>query len=406
MTGERANRAIRAIGLAAAFAGLALFAWLSVQVYRAQADPENFEAWRGEYAWIVGPTSKSLNRVANDRIARGLETLNDLSLPAAERLSRYRAQLAAADKLLVRSLRANPAQALALSQLAAIRWETEVPADEAAQAKYLDMIAVASKMAPRVPDVQARLGELLLKMGRQDAALTYLRRTIDLDPGQASKVVGFLRDQLLTAPEIAAALPKVPAVLAALAGPYFAEGRGKEYLDLAEGAVTEGAPDLLETWAWACMSAGEPARLAARLEKVGALRDPPLEARRLRLRSAARLALGDRERACDDARAARSLQPKDPGVAQHLGNVMLQAGRPDEAVKAFRNALSLVSRGSGDKGWRAGLYSAIGGAEEARGKPDVAYDAYRKAVDLDPGQEGARRRLAEMEKAAGIPPRQ
>jgi Tfp pilus assembly protein PilF len=84
---------------------------------------------------------------------------------------------------------------------------------------------------------------------------------------------------------------------------------------------------------------------------------------------------------------------------------MLQAGRPDEAVKSFRDALSLVSRGSGDKGWRAGLYSAIGGAEEARGKPDVAYDAYRKAVDLDPGQERARQRLAEMEKAAGIPPR-
>lgn len=398
----RARRVLKAAAFGAGVAALALFAWLSVEVYRAQADPETFEAWQGRFAWIVGPTSKSLDRAADEHLASGLRELNDASKPPAERLTRYREHLAAADRLLVRSLRANPAQARALARLAAIRWETEVAVGEAAQAKYLDMIETASKMAPRVPDVQVRLGELLLRMGRQDDGIRYFERTLALDPRSAGRIVALLRDQMLPAGEIAAALPRIPEVLTALARPFFEDDKGKEYLDLAEGAVGGGGPELLEAWANGCLRAGEPARLKDRLEKLGRFPDAAMEARRLRLRSSARLALGDRDGACEDAGAARQLLPEDPGIATHLGQLSLQAGKPDEAVRAFRDALSLVSRGSGDRGWRAGLYAQIGAAEEARGKPDLAYDAYSKAVDLDPSQEFPRRRLAEMKKAAGL----
>ncbi len=398
----RARGILGTAALGAAFAGLALFAWLSVQVYRAQADPERFEAWHGRWAWIVGPASKSLNRAADRHLASGLEELNNTANPPELRLSRYRAHLAAADRLFVRSLRANPAQARVLAQLAAIRWETEVPTTDAARAKYLEMIETASRMAPRVPDVQARLGELLLKMGRQDEAIRYLRRAIELDPQSAGRVVALLHEQLLPAAEIAAALPRVPTVLAALAGPYFDDGQGAAYLDLAAEALSSGDPGLLEAWAGACLRAGEPARLRDRLDRLGKLQGAALESRRLRLRSTARAALGDREGACEDARAARALAPGDPGVATHLGQTALQAGHPDEAVRAFRDALSLVSRGSGDRGWRASLYAQVGAAEEALGKPDLAYDAYRQAVALDPAQETARRRLSEMKKAAGL----
>ena len=34
---------------------LALFGWLSIQVYRSKTDPESFQAWDGPYAWIVDP---------------------------------------------------------------------------------------------------------------------------------------------------------------------------------------------------------------------------------------------------------------------------------------------------------------------------------------------------------------
>ncbi len=394
--------ALRATAAGAASVALVLFAWLSVEVYRAQADPERFEAWGGRWAWIVGPGSKSLNRAAGEHLARGLEELNDTSKPAALRLARYREHLAAADRLFVRSLRANPAQARVLAQLAAIRWETEVPATDAARAKYLDMIETASRMAPRVPDVQVRLGELLLKMGRQDEAIRYLVRAIELDPQSAGRVVALLHDQLLPAADIAAALPRVPKVLAALAGPFADDGGDAAYLDLADGALASGDPELLEAWAGACLRARDPARLRERMDRIGKLRDPALESRRLRLRSSARLALGDRDGAFEDARAARTLSPSDPGIAIHLGQTALGAGRPEEAVRAFRDALSLVSRGSGDRAWRASLYAQIGAAEEAGGKPDLAYDAYRQAATLDPAQETARRRLSEMKKAAGL----
>ena len=70
----------------------------------------------------------------------------------------------------MRSLRAQPAQAGALSKLAAVRWELEPPTTEEETAVFLEMIEVASRMAPRVPRVQLRLGELLLKMGRSVGA--------------------------------------------------------------------------------------------------------------------------------------------------------------------------------------------------------------------------------------------
>jgi tetratricopeptide (TPR) repeat protein len=227
-------------------------------------------------------------------------------------------------------------------------------------------------------------------------------RTIELDPPSAGRVVALLHGQMLSPPEIAAALPRVPTVLAALVAPYFEDGMGKEYLDLTENAALGAGPDLLEAWGAACLRAGEPARLRDRMDRIGRLEDTAMEARRLRLRSSARLALGDRDGACEDAGAARGLLPDDPGIAAHLGQVSLQAGRAGEAARAFKDALALVSRGSGDRGWRAALYAEIGAAEEALGRPDLAYDAYRNAVELDRSQELPRRRLAEMKKAAGI----
>ena len=44
------------------------------------------------------------------------------------------------------------------------------------------MIALASEMAPTVPSVQIKLGELLLKMGRRIEAQEYLHRAVELEP--------------------------------------------------------------------------------------------------------------------------------------------------------------------------------------------------------------------------------
>jgi len=111
----------RAAWFLIALAGLVLFGWLSVQVYRSQIDPEGFPAGDGAYAWIVGPPPDALREAAERHARLALERLNDRSLPPEQRLASYREELGKAEKLLVRSLRAQPAQARVLAQLAAVR---------------------------------------------------------------------------------------------------------------------------------------------------------------------------------------------------------------------------------------------------------------------------------------------
>ena len=392
----------RAASASAALAAIALFAWASVQVHRARVAPEEI-AHPGPLGRILGPAARPLDQAAEGRIESALLALEDDSRPPAERFAAYRRDLAAAERLLLRSLAANPAQARALARLAAIRFELRPPADEEGVARLLDTIAAASRMAPRVPDVQLRLGELLLRMGRDDDAVPYLARAIELDPSSARRAVGFLRERLWRAAAITEALPRAPAVVAALGEAYVQEGTGREWLALAEPAIPAGGRELLSAYGSVAIRSGEAARLEARLSGIGKLPDPSLEAERLRQISAARLETGNAAGALAAASEAAAILPDDAGLAEHAGRVALRAGRAPEAARAFRDALAVLSRTSGSPRSRARLYAAIGSAEEARGRPDLAFDAYRMAVGLDPAAEPAARRLREMGRAAGLP---
>ncbi len=386
---------------AAALLGIALFAWISIEVYRARVAPEEFEP-RGPLGRLAGPASRPLREAADRRIEAALRALDDGSLPPAARFHAYRRELAAAERLLLRSLGANPAQARTLARLAAIRWEIDPPADAEGVSRLLETIAAASRMAPRVPEVQMRLGELLLRMGRDDDAAPYLRRAVDLDPSSARQAVGLLRAQTWKAVAIAEALPRSPAVVSALGDAYFQDGAGREWLALAEPSIREGGGELLAAYGSVSLRLGEAAGLEARLSRIGRLPDPSVEAERLRQISAARLETGNPEGALDAASQAAALRPEDAGLAEHRGRVALRAGKPPEAVRGFRDALAILSRTPGTDRARARLYAAIGAAEEARGRPDLAFDAYRMAIGLDPAAEPAARRLREMGRAAGL----
>jgi len=128
------------------------FAWLSIQVYLSKADPESFAARSGSYAWIVGPPSEELNEAARLYLENGLRDLSDGSREAADRIESYRESLAAADGLLVRSLRAQPAQAWALAKIAAIRWELDPPVTAESRVGHMETIRLASRMAPTDPE--------------------------------------------------------------------------------------------------------------------------------------------------------------------------------------------------------------------------------------------------------------
>ena len=66
------------------------------------------------------------------------------------------------------------------------------------------------------------------------------------------------------------------------------------------------------------------------------------------------------------------------------------------------HGLSTVVRGSGNPRTRARLYRKIGQAWEAARDFDRAYDSYLAALELDPGESHARRRIDEMQGAAGL----
>lgn len=388
--------------LVAGLAGLVVYAWLAVQVYLAQRDPEAFlKTWTGTYSWILGPPPSALNRAAEERIREGLDALNDGAKAPQERLETYRAQLRRAEALLVRSLRANAAQAGALSHLAAIRWELEAPQTEEAIQRHLDMIAVASKMAPSVPLVQMRLGELLLKMGRPENALEYLRRAVELDGNFAARVVTALRESLFAPEEMLEALPRSTAALAALQQPFVEDGRAEAYLAAIDSALPGDGGRLLVAYGNACTALGDGDRLLGRMDALGTQRDSRTEAERLTQRSRALVTMKRWDEALEAARAARRAQPGEAWRARWLAQVALGAGRGDESVAAAEAALSILARGGAGPAARAGLYDLIGQAEEKRGRPDRAFDAYKRAVALDDKLSHAAERLRAMRAAAG-----
>lgn len=399
----RAARRFRAALVPVAALGLALFVWLSIQVYRSKTDPEGYRAWDGPHAWIIGPPATELADAADVHIRDGLEILNDTSRAPSERIQLYKEKLKRAEALLIRSLRAQPAQAPALAALAAVRWELDPPLTPAAVEAHLELIELASAMAPTYPEVQKRLGELLLNMGRRVEALEYLSRAVALDPGLSREVILVLRENLFSAEEMFEALPRRVEVLVQLDAAYREESKQIEYLALLESALGRGIdPSLLRRYGRTCMHLGDPARLLGFLDGLGALTDVAAEGERLGQRSRALAALGRAGDALADARRARELQPALFPRAEQLGDVALTSGDAVLALSAYRDALGIVSKTSAGKLQRSRLYRKIGVAEEQRGRTDLAYDAYRRALELNPEETKAAERVAEMQRAAGF----
>lgn len=396
----------RAAWFLAALVALAAFAWLGVQVYVSRAAPERFRAWNGRFAWIVGPPPEALEKAAEEHVRLGLERLNDRSLPAGERVGAYREELRKAEALLVRSLRAQPAQARALAQLAAVRWELQPPLDEEGVRSHLAMIELASAMAPTAPGIQARLGELLLKMGRRDEAVDYLARAVKLNAEFVPQVVSVMRDNLFDADEILSALPSSADLLAGLLRPFLEDGGEARYRDAIEDLLaaepSRSTVRLLQSYGTVCLALDQPARLRGRLEELGPLEDADAEAARWGQMAKASLALGEPQRAIDEARSGFRVAPDSPVPAEDLGDVALRAGDAALAIEAYRDALRRMAQNAADPSARAGIYDKVGRAEEQLGRPDRAYDDYRRALRLDPAQQHARKRIEEMEAAAGL----
>jgi len=97
----------------------------------------------------------------------------------------------------------------------------------------------------------------------------------------------------------------------------------------------------------------------------------------LRERERALAAANRHEEALAVVKMARSLAPGDLGLLEDFGDLLLDDGKPEDALRAFGEALRLDPRS----------YNALWGrgrALEALGKGDDALAAYRTAVDANP----------------------
>lgn len=101
------------------------------------------------------------------------------------------------------------------------------------------------------------------------------------------------------------------------------------------------------------------------------------------------LEAGDAEEALRRYRAAARDHSGAPEVAHDRGIAHLAAGQPEEALSAFAEALAL--RGAGAAA--AADHAGIGTALASLGRVDEAKAEFRRALELDPDQETARRNL-------------
>jgi tetratricopeptide (TPR) repeat protein len=381
----------RGIALAAWTAACGTAAWLALTAHRADLDVERALADGRR------PTAAALSQAAARRAAAAVEALADLGADPSERLWRYREQLEASARLLVAGLSSRPTDAFAWVRLAAVDSEL----DHGDGARLSALMSGAEALVPHRADLQQALGELALDLGRTHDGLAHLRRAVALDASTGRTTIEALSRRGFSPAEVAGVVPREPRHLVALAAIYQGERQEPAYIELVEPVLLrERDVPLLAVWSNAHRRIGEWRRLERALDALADDAVGPFAIQVRLERSRARLALGRAAGALEDATAAWTAEPSSTVAAELVGVAALAAGEPARALEGFQAALRSGARGSADARTRARLYRGVGQAEEARARIDLAYEAYRRALELDPAEPLARARLLEIERRA------
>ena len=154
---------------------------------------------------------------------------------------------------------------------------------------------------------------------------------------------------------------------------------------------------LLETYGNLALSLGEADRLRAKLSDLGILADDHAEAeRQLQLGRAAALEK-DLLAAYRLGSGAVSLWPADPRYAEFAAATAMESRRLSEAETMLRDGLSRLAGLEGVGRWRARFLRGLGELNELEGKGDEALVLYRRALEQDPWEPVARRKVAQIE---------
>lgn len=370
---------------------LLMHGYVSFGVWRVARDPGTDRGWVQARPEVIAP-------LVDAALRRGLEGLSDTELAPGARFATYQGELRNGREWLIRSLDANPVQPRALATLATVEYELD-PAGATALDETQRLMGIAATLAPQEPRVQAQLGELLLRVGRGDEGLRYLARSVTLDGSLADRTVQLATAYGLSADAIYAALPRNARTLTAM-GHALLPADPQGYVDLVEEALDGGSlvptRQLLSGYGAAALQLGQATRLADRMESIGPLEDPEVEAERSVQLGRCALALGRPGEAFDRVAEGLGLHPEAYYYATLLGDVAVAAGRPEDAIQAYRKGLSVLARGSGQPAPRAHLYRRLGEVYDGLGQTDLAFDQYRRALDLRPDEPHALRRMEQM----------
>jgi tetratricopeptide (TPR) repeat protein len=351
------------------------------------------------------PGGRTDRTLAVETLKRALGTLDDDALESTTRIGMYRDGLERTEALLRRVLLGNPTDTAGIERLAMVRWELGVLAGTPDEDAVSAMIAIAAVRAPRIPDIQVDLGTLLYKMGRLNEATPFMTRAVELSPTMTNRVVAVMQAAGVPPDAIVMTLPPVPEVLIAVKGLFLAAGQGPAYLDHVEPRLVGATPAVLEAYGDACLELRVPERLRDRIAGLPTTQDPAVRAERFCQAAHAWFALGDPNHALALADQARQTSPTDARLLEFYGEVALAAGQGAEAETAFRRSLELVLEQGVPPARRARLYDAIGRSLEAQDRGEIAYDAFRRAVALDPSARNAVARVEAYEHRGSGSPR-
>ena len=288
----------------------------------------------------------------------------------------------------------------------------------------------AATMGSRSGD---RIAELLVKLGRRDEALALYEATIAARRATPSTKVSAARlalerGQLELAQKLAAEAvdedPRTPGALFALGEVLRQKGDlAGAIAELRRAQAIDAAPEVQLEYGRLLASMGRDEEAMAALAEAGELPKAGVERGRIDLRR------GNTEKAAEELAAATLKLPTDPDAFLLLGQAEDRLGRGAQAEAAFKTTTRLAPASGEahyrlgrlllDRGavaaalphlratvehlppaasWRADAYFQLGFAEQRQGSRERAVAAFRRYLELAPGDAPAR---AEVMKQLG-----
>lgn len=390
------HRALRRSALVAAAMLLCLTAALAIASYQSGRHVAGSQTDLSVLAWL-GPKGSTLEDAIDAKLKDAVAALDDPKRESAARVPAYQTELQTAEILLRRAVLANLADTRSIQRLAAVEWELGILGGTPDEQGVATLVGVAGARAPRVPEIQIELGELLYKLGRFEDAKPFMVRAVSLSAFTARRAVGIMLNAGLEPGEVLRTLPPVPEVLAALMPEFSSQGRGAEFLSVLEARMLFSSSVLLRTYGDLAISLRQADRLHSHLSNLERLDDVHAEAERQLQLGRASAFRGEWDAAYRFGSGALSLWPADPRYCEFAAATAIESNHLLESEAFLRDGLMRLASVEGAGGWRARFYRGLGELHDRMGKGDEALVFYRRALEQDPGEPVARAKVAQIE---------